>query len=175
MTKYVITDPGYILSDTEWSECCKYLPYTSTNWSRFYNAVKEFLIQYTDNSHATAASTGYGDWSNTISSFNKTQAKILNSDFCADSGSVCICEYNEEVEKRLSEYDTNGHVFAIVDVDNDNIKLEIDESNSSWSIVRIYDLNTNDVIVESYDDSKYVENLLFEDRDDDPCIDLLGN
>lgn len=94
LTKYVVTDPCYILNDDGWDECCKFL---DNSPKAFNEAVSKALTDLTGFS-AYACDTGFGDWSNKIYG-----SYIIHKEFCADSGMVCFCRLTSEIEKHFEE------------------------------------------------------------------------
>ena len=111
----IITDPCYITKDND---------YERTNYGSELNKLgfTTYLV----------ADTGFGDWSNHIT---KDDGTILG-EFCADSGQVCVV-LKEDLDKYnplfFSKYRAYSHCYAIVD--NFEGEVEIDTSNSNWTIV----------------------------------------
>lgn len=116
MKQYIITDPCYLIKEN-WGEIC------FDN-----NKIAEELTKLT-NEKAYVHETLYGDWSNYITGTN-----ILHSDFCADSGLVCICLFNEKI-KSLTE---NLPLFCYGVFETKELKsVNFDTSLGDWLIVEI--------------------------------------
>jgi len=162
MKKYLITDPCYILPSDIWTKCCKEA-FTNENRANeieiFEKCVTDALRAYTHTKDAVVSDTGYGDWSNAVFCDNNSN-KVINSRFFADSGNVCIVEYNDKVAIGLIN-NNNEHLIenggaALIQVDNDPV-IEIDKSDRTWTMITIKDgsdtFSTSSGIVsdESYD------------------------
>lgn len=142
MTKYIITDPCYILSDEVWQSICN-----QCHDDDFYNGKFDNLCTYELNklagtTNAIASATGYGDWSNTINGSNRD--KILQSDFFADSGMVCVVEYNHKVIEAL-EANKNVNLIqekvggaALLDL-VEPVEISVDTSDKSWTVIYLKD------------------------------------
>lgn len=131
--KYVITDPYYILPEEDRRKCCDYADKTSKedheDWSEiFHTAVEMALTRFTQG-QAWVNSTLFGDWDNVMYGPN-----VIQDRFCADSGMVSVCEYNDKVKEATK--DLPEYCFAIIEAD-DNIKVSFDESVSDWCVVKI--------------------------------------
>ena len=131
--KYVITDPYYILPEEDRRKCCDYADKTSKedheDWSEiFHTAVEMALTRFTQG-QAWVNSTLFGDWTNRMYGPN-----VIQDRFCADSGMVSVCEYNDKVKEATK--DLPEYCFAIIEADDD-IKVSFDESVSDWCVVEI--------------------------------------
>lgn len=140
MTKYIITDPCYILSDDTWNECCKVFDTYKNDefmYQRFDEAVTKALNKLAGTKNAVACGTGIGDWSNSICCSNDD--KVIESDFFADSGMVCVVEYNEAIQNALGndELISRGGI-ALIETEGE-VVIEMDTSNSEWTMVYIED------------------------------------
>lgn len=157
--QYIITDPCYILSDTVWSNICE-----SCNDEDFYNGtfdnkVTEELNKLANTTTAKASTTGFGDWQNSIHSDNPTESNIIQQDFFADAGMVCVVEYNDNIKQALKDKnndsltdDDRGGIAVIEIQDDSNIDIEMDTSNENWTQVKISTPNENFWSDYPYDD-----------------------
>lgn len=157
MKKYIITDPCYILPDTEWDKCCEIfdsVAYKKAMEDRDYEKQRELfdievtsaLKKYSGDYKACACSTGFGDWTNSIWGKN-----VLKHDFFADSGMVCVCELTETIQKHIDK-DSNGNNefngMAVFETDAD-ITIDFDTSDRSWTVVNVRDKHTGQTIIAS--------------------------
>ena len=157
MTKYIITDPCYLIPDDDWSKCCEIFDseaYKKAMENRDYemqrelfdNGITAALQKYSSDYKAKACSTGYGDWTNDIWGVN-----VLKHDFFADSGMVCVCELTDTIKNHI-DANSNGfkeyHGMAVFETDKD-IAIEFDTSDSDWTVIRIKDKNTGNVLITS--------------------------
>lgn len=126
---YIITDPCYILPDAVWSECIKKAGENNKDWGDRFNEQVQTALSAFVGSKAWANSTLFGDWTNVMYGPN-----VIQDRFCADSGMVSVCEYNDKVKEATK--DLPEHCFAIIEADN-NIKVSFDESISDWCVVEI--------------------------------------
>lgn len=131
-TKYIITDPCYLLSSNEWFNLFHDL--CTEAWRNELNSRIEFALEKLTGSKSWVAETGYGDWSNVIIG----ECFDERHDFYADSGTVCVCKFIPEFKKR---HITNW-AAAIIEADGE-ITVEMDTSNPHWTIVRIEDSKGN--------------------------------
>lgn len=96
MKTYIVTDPCYILTRDAWLKCCEVLQnkeFTDEVEEAFNEKVKEQLQKVSDDV-VWVSSTIIGDWSNSVHGPN-----IIQAEFCADSGMVCIAEYTDAVKE----------------------------------------------------------------------------
>jgi len=159
MTKYIITDPCYLLDDDTWQKCCDAAKLPSGNWSDdIFNAYVADALKMLSGSEAWASETGFGDWSNSI----QGTGTILQNEFAADSGMVCVCELNDKVEASMHDkYPTGlGHCAAIIECTGP-VKVEFNKDDSNWTVLYIRD-SANNAFRSEEDD---VENY-FEDDDE---------
>lgn len=156
LIKYVVTDPCYILDNKTWDECCKFL---DDSPKTFNEAVAKALAELTGFS-AYACDTGFGDWSNKIYG-----SYIVHKEFCADSGMVCVCRLTDEIKKHFAkEYsDIYSRCVAVFE-GSDEIDVDFDISEPSWTVVKICDSKTGNFIETMNADDFYAES---EDFDDD--------
>lgn len=108
MTKYIVTDPCYILPSDIWTECCQ-------KSGDFNAVVTKALQEFTGDEKARAVGTGCGDWSNRV--YSISVRKVAKSDFTADSGMVCFCKYNGVVAKALKDNHIKEGCFAVLELE----------------------------------------------------------
>ena len=109
---------------------------------------------------AFACDTGFGDWSNKIYG-----SYIVHKEFCADSGMVCVCRLTDEIKTTFAkEYSDIYSRCAAVFEGSDEIDVDFDISEPSWTVVKIYDHKTGNFIETMSPDDFYAEN---EDFDND--------
>ena len=128
MTKYVITDPCYIVDEKTWDKCLKDFP-------NFPKLVAEHLTKLTKEK-AYASDTGFGDWSN----------GLIGNDgyigsFGADSGMVSVCKYTKKVAERLSEIFAG--CYCVFEADGP-LDVVFDTSDKQWTVVYIEDVLGNE-------------------------------
>ena len=137
MTKYIITDPCYILDSDTWQDCCSKANRNGLWDDEFFDLLVMQALEQKSGSKAWATGTGIGDWDNSIGGNYK---KVIQNRFVADSGMVCVCKWTEEIEQYLKE--EYGRFFemgiAIIECVGD-IDVELDKSDSSWTVVKIKD------------------------------------
>lgn len=155
LVKYIVTDPCYILDDDTWKECCKVF-YIYKNdefiYQRFDEAVSKALTNLTGH-QSYACDTGFGDWCNKIYGLS-----VIKHDFCADAGMVCVCRLNHKVLDNL--YKNNGEENALSGAAifemSEDIDIEFDVSNKDWTVVKIKDKQTGNIIKSmDYEDNFY--------------------
>ena len=140
MTKYIITDPVYIIDHKVWMDICGQCEGDDFDNSKFNNLCTEALNKLAGTKNAVACHTGYGDWNNCIHSSNDN--KIIKADFFADSGTVCVVEYNEAIQNALitkcnDRLITEGGI-ALIETEGEVI-VEMDTSDAEWTVVNIDD------------------------------------
>ena len=131
MTKYIVTDPCYILPIDIWRECCQKVG----NQKEFNAEVAKALQEFTGNDEARAVDTGGWDWCNRISGNIK---KIIKEKFTADSGMVCFCKYNGVVAKALKDNHIKEGCFAILELEGD-VTFTYDLYPNDWTEISIFD------------------------------------
>lgn len=147
MTKYLVTDPCYLLDidseighrDDLWQECINDM-YDSNNKEKYddrtnYNGVQKILSDGLGIEILRVSDTGYGDWSNELHS-NSNSVKIIKSEFCADAGMMCVVKINEKLEKFLEEND----IGAIFETDKE-ISVDVNTEDDNWYVLNIKDEN----------------------------------
>lgn len=159
MKKYIITDPCYILPDTEWDKCCEVfdsVAYKKAVADRDFEKQNELfdteatsaLRKYSGDYKACACTTGFGDWTNSI--WGKG---VIKHDFFADAGMVCVCELTDTIQKHIDKESTSDNKFngmAVLEADADII-IDFDTSDRSWTVVNIRDKATGQIIIASQD------------------------
>ena len=128
MTKYVITDPWYIVDEKTWDKCLKDFP-------NFPKLIAEHLTKLTKEK-AYASDTGFGDWSN----------GLIGNDgyigsFGADSGMVSVCKYTKKVAERLSGIFAG--CYCVFEADGP-LDVVFDTSDKQWTVVYIEDVLGNE-------------------------------
>ena len=142
MTKYIITDPCYILPDATWSDICSQCKNEDFYNGTFDRLCTEALNKLAGTKNAVASATGYGDWSNCMHCSNDD--KIIQSDFFADSGMVCVVEYNDKIQQALKDkqneklVDKDKGGAALIETEGE-VKITMDTRDSQWTVVEIED------------------------------------
>lgn len=142
MKKYIITDPCYVLSNDTWSDICNQCKDDDFYNGTFDRLVSEALNKLAGTTNAVASATGFGDWSNCMHCSNDD--KIIQSDFFADSGMVCVVEYNDKIKaaleannnSRLIDEDVGG--AALIDTEGE-VEITMNHDDSNWTVVEIED------------------------------------
>lgn len=80
---------------------------------------------------------------------------------------VCVCRLTSEIEKHFEEdypdiYSRSAAVFE----GSEDINVDFDVSDSSWTVVKIHDNQTGNFIETMNADDFYAENEDFDDEDD---------
>ena len=138
MTKYVITDPCYIVDEKTWDKCLKDFP-------NFPKLIAEHLTKLTKEK-AYASDTGFGDWSNGLMS----KDGYLGS-FGADSGMVSVCKYTKKVAERLSGIFAG--CYCVFEADGP-LDVVFDTSDKQWTVVYIEDVLGNEFQTLNADDEE---------------------
>lgn len=134
MKTIIVTDPCYIIKDSEWDDACRYC--FRDKWgkniieetAKFSGFITSLLRVISGDEKAIADGTGFGDWTN----------EIDGQEFYADSGMVSICEYSSKLKKYLEKNNIMLPMGAFLKVSED-ATYEIDTSNPNWSVVKITD------------------------------------
>ena len=153
MTKYIVTDPCYIVgNDYIWEQFCKL-------WfdGKFEEA--EAVVSAEVKTPVRIAETGYGDWTNHIYG-----PGVIENEFFADAGMVCVCELTKGIEDHLVE-EYNRVLGAIFEAEELR-DVEFDNSDPDWTVVRI---GTDKGIIESEnpEDEDYENEDYEEDNEED--------
>lgn len=140
MTKYIITDPCYILSDEVWNNICGQCENDDFSNGKFDTLCTDALNKLAGTTNAVACGTGWGDWENCMHSSNDD--KIIETDFFADAGMVCVVEYNEAIQNALIAKGNDGLIskggIALIETVGE-VTIEMDTSNAEWTMVYIED------------------------------------
>lgn len=128
MTKYVITDPCYIVDEKTWDKCLKDFP-------NFPKLIAEHLTELTKE-QAYASDTGFGDWSNAL-----FDSKGCVGYFGADSGMVSVCKVTDDIEDKLGSI--FGACYCIFEAEGP-LDVVFDTSDKSWTVVYIEDFTGNE-------------------------------
>lgn len=172
MSKYIITDPCYILNDIVWDNACKEcFDDSPEQYANFDKRITQELNKLANTNNALASGTGYGDWNNEIYSSNGR--KVLQSEFFADSGMVCVVEYNEFIQKALEEKDNTRLIerggCALIETVG-RVSVKMDMSNKDWTVVEIYDdeshFHSRDP-EEDEEEDEWIEDDEYYEEDDD--------
>lgn len=144
MSKYIVTDPCYILPVDVWHKCCEVLSEYDGDekYQRFDEEVTKALRAFSGDDKACATGTGYGDWCNVL-----IGPGVIFQNFCADAGMFCVCKLTEPVEKlfRMFSYGISVALFEM----GDNIEITFDYSDRHWTRVIIKDKDTGNEISSS--------------------------
>ena len=169
---YVVTDPCYLVhvlenKDQVWDKFCDLLEYVYKNDN---DKAAEYLAKNLGLSKMWVSSTGFGDWTNEIiDDVHNPNVKILNEEFCADSGLVCVCPVTEEFLDKLTEKFTSvKENCAIIDASED-CTVNFNHDCSDWTVVEFTD-NLNKVHLYSLLPSEIDDNDDFEDDEYDEYI-----
>lgn len=140
MTKYIITDPCYVLSDEVWSDICGQCESDDFYNGKFDTLCTEALNKLAGTTNAVACGTGWGDWDNRIHCSDDD--KIIEADFFADAGMVCVVEYNEAIQNALVAKGNTILIskggIALIETEGE-VTIEMDTSNAEWTVVNIED------------------------------------
>ena len=89
MKKYVLTDPCYLISDEfAWNRYCN-LIFDEKGYMNADNGAAFIAEQL--GTTVQVASTGYGDWANSLACVKGPNRLKNDGCFCADAGMVCFC------------------------------------------------------------------------------------
>ena len=119
MTKYIVTDPCYLIDKDVWADCCKAAELPNHGWDNdLFNARVANELTKLTGQKAWASDTGFGDWDNAI---HGNPDKIIQSEFCADSGMVSVCILTDDMEAKLrAEYPYGFNTLgAIIECDGE--------------------------------------------------------
>ena len=130
MTRYVLTDPCYILPREIWAACCKKV----SDEKAFSNAVAKALQDFTGDEEARAVTTGGGDWCNQVKGSSK---KIISANFTSDSGTACFCAFNDIVKKALENNRIKEGCYAVLELEGD-FTFTYDLNDKNWTEIYIF-------------------------------------
>lgn len=134
MKTYIVTDPGYIMKPEKWEQYCDAMN-EAINAGREISSCNGLLSELLG-VPAKADHTGYGDWSNELLCQNGGGV-IIQREFCADSGMVCVCEYTPEMEAVIREKKSGKWCYALFLAENPVI--EISRKDPRWTMIKITD------------------------------------
>lgn len=139
--RLLITDPAYILPQKTYSRIVDtYLKDNNENsYKTFYEQLAKALEELSG-AKAYVESTGFGDWVNTI--YSSDPDKIINDKFAADTGLVCVCEKNAQIEKSIKENFPYPELCIAEIIVEDTYTVSFDTRIKDWTIVNIDDNNT---------------------------------
>lgn len=155
--QYLITDPCYILPDETWDECCSVMDNTTESYKLCDDAITKELRKYSGTDDAQACGTGFGDWSNEINSSGEGVHHIIHSEFAADSGTVCVVEYNDKIKAEFPERLFKNGCAALVETEG-NVTIYLHQDDPDWTEVEIIDfVSGSDRIYKSLPANEYEE------------------
>ena len=64
--------------------------------------------------------------------------KIIQSDFFADSGMVCVVEYTNDIKDRIDTTLIERGGIALIETEGE-VKIEMDTNDPNWTVVYIED------------------------------------
>ena len=142
MTKYIITDPCYVLSDDTWSNICNQCKNEDFYNGTFDRLTSEALNKLAGTTNAVASATRFGGWDNCMHCSNED--KIIQTDFFADSGMVCVVEYNDAIQQALKDKDNICLIekggIAVIETEG-NVEITMNTEDPNWTVVEIEDDN----------------------------------
>lgn len=172
--KYLVTDPCYLLAldsknrDRIWNLCMNDIYDSDQNHTYYdrtnYTGVQKILSEELGINVLLVSDTGYGDWSNSISSASD-HIKIIKNEFYADAGMMCVVEINEKLENYLKD----NSIGAIFESDIP-VSVYVDDSDSNWYVLKITDENgfcrvsSEEPEIDDYDEDDYEDD--YEDDEE---------
>lgn len=147
MKQYIITDPSYLLTNSDYEEFADLVD------AYGYGEVADRFL--TDNlfTPVKCENTGFGDWVNLISYVHpckgaNTREKlalfrinrlrhVIQDTFCADTGMVCFLELTDYIKEVIKIKELEEHCYAVIECENP--VCEFDTSNPNWTVVTITD------------------------------------
>ena len=144
-TKYIVTDPCYLISAKEWSRvytsaevfCRK--EGTLNNFRRFREIHESEVanrLEFETGAKAFVSSTGCGDWENTLLSIDGEKKSCVGH-LMADSSLVCVAKVSKELENTAT-YLCGRELAATFEAEGE-ITVKMDTSDPSWTVVSIKD------------------------------------
>ena len=124
MKKYIITDPCYLISD-------------NAIWGGYRELTFDDIAEQLGTT-VQVASTGYGDWTNSLACVKGPNRLMNGGYFCADAGMVCFCELTPQVERALRDLGPG----AYAEIEAEDPVCEFDCSNRDWTRIKITDGNS---------------------------------
>ena len=165
---YVITDPCYLVhvlenKDQVWDKFCDLLDYAYKNDN---DKAAEYLAKNLGLSKMWVSSTGFGDWTNKIiDDVHNPNVKILNEEFCADSGLVCVCSVTKEFLDKLTEKFGDVKEYCTIIDASEDCAVNFNHDCNDWTVVEFTD-NSNKVHLYSLLPSE-MDNYDEDDFEDD--------
>ena len=102
MKKYVLTDPCYLINDdAAWRRYCG-LIFDEKGYMNVDNGAAFIAEQL--GTTVQVASTGYGDWANSLACVKGPNRLKNDGCFCADAGMVCFCWTRVKITDGASVY-----------------------------------------------------------------------
>ena len=136
MKRYVLTDPCYLINDEfAWRRYCD-LIFDDKGYMNADNGAAFIAEQL--GAPVQVASTGYGDWANSLACVKGTNRLANDGYFCADAGLVCFCEITPQVERALRDLGPG----AYAEIEAEDPVCEFDCTNRDWTSVKITDGNS---------------------------------
>ena len=133
MKRYIITDPCYLINDdAAWRRYCALIfedkgYFCADNGAAFIAEQLGTTVQ--------VASTGYGDWTNSLACVKGTNRLVNDGCFCADAGMVCFCELTPQVERALRDLGPG----AYAEIEAEDPVCEFDLTDRGWTRIKITD------------------------------------
>lgn len=143
MTKYIVTDPCYIINENKWDEICKKANANGKWDDELFKSMIKSELEIITQEDAYVENTGYGDWDNILYGIPGTVIQNSPSEdsaeFYADAGMVSVCKLVPDIADMLAvgEYGTptSGAIFEA----EGKIKVTMDTSDPEWTVVKISD------------------------------------
>ena len=151
MTKYIVTDPCYIVrNDYIWEQFCKF-------WFDGKYEEAEAVVSAEVGTPVRISETGFGDWTNHIYG-----PGVIENEFFADAGMVCVCELTDKIVDTMTEeyHRVLGAIFEADEVQD----IEFDTSDRSWTVVKI---RTDKGLIESEEPDEDEDEYFEDDYDDE--------
>ena len=146
MKKYVLTDPCYLVNDeSAWYRYCD-LIFDDKGYMNVDNGA-DFIAEQLG-APVQVASTGYGDWANSLACVKGANLLVNAGYFCADAGLVCFCEITPQVKRALC----NLCPGAYAEIEAENPVCEFDCTDPGWTRIKITDDNSVYMSEEECDD-----------------------
>lgn len=132
MKKLLVTDPCYLINESDWSgmcDACFGKDEGDEGFKKFKSQVQELLRVISGDQKSVADDTGIGDWVNNID----------GQMFYADSGMVCVVEDTEKLHQYLDKYRIILPLGVARVTVEDDAMYKIDTHDPNWSVVEILD------------------------------------
>lgn len=154
---YVVTDPCYLVANRgAWNSFCEMIDCLDLTVDQVSAEAEKYLTEYLG-TPVKVADTGYGDWSNSISCVSDVWDKnVLKSEFCADSGLVCVAELTDDVRENYRKscgQDILSNRYSVAVLELAGIEhIEFDTRNPDWTVITIVDTDGDAYSSEEYDE-----------------------